>query len=68
MQIIADVLGAPVFATTEAETTIRGTVFLATGDEPQARLGQRYEPDVAHHAIYQRAIERQTALYHRLFG
>lgn len=68
MQIIADVLGAPVFATTEAETTIRGTVFLATGDEPPPRLGQRYEPNVAHHDIYQRAIERQAALYHRLFA
>jgi gluconokinase len=67
MQIIADVLGAPVFATTEAETTIRGTVFLATGDEPQARLGQRYEPNAGHHAIYRQAIERQVALYHRLF-
>ena len=67
MQIIADVLGAPVYATMEAETTIRGAVFLATGGEPEPRLGQRYEPNPAHHTIYQGAIERQSALYHRLF-
>ncbi len=68
MQIIADVLNAPVYATTEAETTIRGAVYLATGNELPPRMGKGYLPDPTRHAIYQRAIERQEALYRRLFG
>jgi gluconokinase len=67
MQIMADVLGATVFATSDAETTIRGAVFLAAGEEPSPRLGKRYEPNPGHHVIYERAIERQQALYERLF-
>ena len=67
MQIIADVLGASVFATTEAETTIRGAVFLATGEEPEPQLGQCYDPNPANHTVYQAAIERQSALYRRMF-
>jgi gluconokinase len=68
MQIMADVLNTTVYATTETETTIRGTVYLATGNERTPVLGQRYTPDPARHAIYSRAIERQMTLYKRLFG
>jgi gluconokinase len=67
MQIMADVLNATVCATTEAETTIRGTVYLATGDELPPKLGTRYTPDPACHMTYRRAVERQMALYKRLF-
>jgi gluconokinase len=67
MQIMADVLNRPIFATTEAETTIRGAVFLATGEEPPPRLGTRYDPDAGRHAVYERAIARQQSLYERLF-
>jgi len=68
MQIIADVLNAPVYATTEAETTIRGAVYLATGNELPPRMGKGYLPDPSRHAVYQRAIERQERLYKRLFS
>ncbi len=67
MQIMADVLGAPVYATAEAEVTIRGTVYLAAGEEPSPQLGRRYDPDSGRCAIYQQAIARQEALYERLF-
>ncbi len=67
MQIMADVLGATVFAATEAEITIRGAAFLAAGEEPSPKLGKRYNPDARRHAIYERAMARQQALYARLF-
>jgi gluconokinase len=68
LQIVADVLNAPVYATAEAESTIRGTVFLATGHEPPPRLGQGYVPDPGRHAIYQQAASRQQALYELHYG
>jgi gluconokinase len=68
MQIIADVLNAPVLALTELETTIRGAVYLATGHEPEPHTGDRYTPDAARHEVYQAAIARQAALYERLFS
>src|SRR5258708_14577651 len=66
MQIMADVLGASVYATTEHEATIRGTVFLATGHEPPPHLGTAYDPHASPRKIYAAAIERQQALYKRL--
>jgi gluconokinase len=67
LQILADVLGAPIYTTTEAEATIRGTVFYATGQEPSIPLGQKYVPDRGRHAIYRIAVERQQTLYEKLF-
>lgn len=67
LQIMADVLNATVYPT-EAETTIRGAVFLATGEEHAPALGPAYTPDPARHTIYQAAMARQQALYERLFG
>jgi gluconokinase len=67
LQILADVLGAPIYVTTEVEATIRGTVFFAAGQEPSVPLGQRYAPDMDRHAVYRMAIERQQTLYEKLF-
>jgi gluconokinase len=75
MQIFADVLGRPVVASAEVETTSRGVALLALralGALPSldvaAADGQVYEPDGAGHARYQEAITRQTWLYERLIG
>ncbi|MEP7287982.1 MAG: gluconokinase [Chloroflexota bacterium] len=68
MQIVADVLNAPVYATTNHETTIRGTVFLATGYEPAPHLGQVYLPDATRHTLYMAGLARQKMLYSRLFS
>lgn len=67
MQIIADVLGRPVYATTETETTIRGALALATGREALPHLGPRYDPNPTASAIYDEAIARQRELYTKLF-
>ena len=66
MQIMADVLDAPVYASAQDEATIRGTALLAMGIEPEPQLGEARMPDPDRHAIYMRAAERQQALYNRL--
>jgi gluconokinase len=68
MQIIADVLNIPVYASLESEATIRGAVYLALGENPAPRLGQVYQPRADYHTIYLEAIARQELLYNRLFG
>ena len=66
MQIMADVLNAPVYASAQAEATIRGTALLAMGADVPPQLGKGCTPDPERHAIYMRAVERQIALYDRL--
>jgi gluconokinase len=76
MQIVADVLGRPVVASGEAETTSRGVALLALRtlgvlpalDAAPAAEGPTYAPDMARHAVYQEAIARQAWLYERLVG
>jgi gluconokinase len=76
MQIVADVLGRPLSASAEAETTSRGSALLALRTlgllpslaEAPIAIGQTYEPDPARNAIYQQAIARQGWLYERLIG
>lgn len=68
MQIMADVLNAPVYANLEPEATIRGAMYMALGLNPTPRLGACYDPDAGHNAIYREAITRQEALYTRLLG
>ncbi|MBI5302756.1 MAG: gluconokinase [Chloroflexi bacterium] len=71
VQIIADVLNAPVIASAETEATSRGDAVLAlkalgiinSFDDAPATLGATIEPDAARHAIYARAMERQSELY-----
>ena len=76
MQIVADVLGRPLVASGEAETTSRGVALLALHnlgvlpalDALPASEGPTYEPDHARHTIYQQAIRRQEWLYERLIA
>ena len=76
MQIVADVLGRPLVASGEAETTSRGVAILALHhlgvlpslDALPASEGPTYEPDHARHTIYQQAISRQEWLYERLIA
>jgi gluconokinase len=67
-QIIADALGIPVVVSADTEATLRGTGFLAAGLAPHPVEGQTFQPDPAHHAVYQQAIARQEAAYRRWFG
>ena len=76
MQICADVLGRPVYASGVDEATARGVAVVALrslGFIPSlAALPTvptvRYTPDDAAHQAYQRASERQRLLYERLIG
>jgi gluconokinase len=73
-QIFADVLGRPVVISAEPEATSRGAALLALRalailpalDTAPAADGPAYEPDNAHHTLYQAAIARQRRLYDRL--
>jgi gluconokinase len=67
MQIVADVLNAPVYANLEPEATIRGPMYLALGLNPAPQLGTVYTPDATRNAIYREAIRRQENLYKTLF-
>src|SRR5207249_6450787 len=69
LQIMADVLGRPILASTEPEASSRGAALLALEAigalaEPLEALpaptGQRFEPIAAHTARYQAAAERQA--------
>lgn len=74
MQIFADVLGRTVVASAEPEATSRGTALLALRalgaipsiEDIAAADGEAYEPNAAHHQVYQAAIARQRYLYDRL--
>ena len=71
LQICADVLGRPVTASAVVEATARGVALLALRslgaigrlDEIATPLAATYQPDMPTHAIYQRAAQRQHALY-----
>ena len=70
-QMLADVLGRPVTLSDTREASSRGAVLLALEMEGKIRdiadvpvpLAQTYEPDMARHARYQKALERQEELY-----
>ncbi len=76
VQIMADVLGAPVTASREEEASSRGAAILAlralgtisSFDEVPASLGQVYIPDVKHHEVYVAAMQRQGAMYEAIVG
>lgn len=78
-QIMSDVLGHALIASTEPEASLRGAALAALERldafpdlEEVATLvldgAQRYQPDAENHAIYTKAIERQRELYRLLLG
>jgi gluconokinase len=70
-QVMADVLGAPVTQSGEAEGSARGAAILALetigaikdASKAPVPLGQTFKPNPKHTAIYQRARARQQRLY-----
>jgi gluconokinase len=77
MQIMADVLGRPVLASSESEASLRGAALAAL--ESLGLLSQRietmappvarsYEPVEGHTERYRAAAERQARLYEALIG
>jgi gluconokinase len=75
MQILADVLGRPLLASTEAEASSRGVALLVLEtlgllDRPLEDIRpvgrRRVEPRPAHTARYRAAAERQRRLYDAL--
>jgi gluconokinase len=75
MQIMADVLGRPVLASTELEASSRGASLLALEtlgllseplDSMQPATQRRYEPVSEHTDRYRAAAERQRRLYDQL--
>ena len=72
-QMLSDVLGQQVIACNEPEATSRGAAILALKalglgnlESFPARLGRVFEPNLEHHAIYQRGLERQRGLIEKL--
>ena len=72
MQIMADALGRPVLASTEAEASSRGAAILALeaigtalpNNQPSTEM--RFEPAAEHTETYRAAAERQQRLYDAL--
>lgn len=74
--ILCDALGAPLTGSREHEASARGAALLAlercgvvadVADVPFER-GETLAPNQANHAIYSRALERQNALYGKIYG
>lgn len=75
-QIMADCIGAPLIESREKEASARGAALLAleaigaisdVRDLPAER-GRIIMPDLACREVYDRALERQNALYSHLYG
>jgi gluconokinase len=70
-QMMADVIGLPVIASTAPEASSRGAAFLALKafgritdvDVAPVPLGATFEPQPAHHERYRRGRARQQRLY-----
>lgn len=66
LQIMADVLGAPVYPCVAGEATLRGSALLAMQREVAPATGPGCRPRAEYHAVYQAAVARQQDLYDRL--
>ncbi len=75
-QIMCDCLGVPLLMSQEAEASARGAALMAleacgeiedAGTIPAER-GETLQPKMTHHQIYARALDRQNALYAKLYG
>jgi gluconokinase len=69
-QIAADALGRPITASAVPEASGRGAALLALEalggpaiEEVEAPLGEVHQPDLARHAVYGEALNRQRKLY-----
>jgi gluconokinase len=67
---MADALGRPITASAVPEASSRGAALLVLEtlggpgvEDVEAPLGQTYEPDLSHHAVYEEALARQRELY-----
>jgi gluconokinase len=75
-QMLADVLGRPIYLSDVAEASSRGAVLLALEasgklksiENATVSFGGRYEPDMARHRIYLAGLERQQKFYERLIA
>lgn len=76
MQMLADILGAPVTASEEEEASARGAAMVTlralgvieTFDQVPTALGETYTPRPEHFEIYQRARKRHESLYDLMLG
>jgi gluconokinase len=75
-QIVCDCIGAPLVQSCESEASARGAALLALeacgligdiGDVP-AECGDTTQPDMKRHAVYERALVRQNALYDQVYA
>lgn len=73
-QIIADVLGRSVMLSEPREASVRGAALLALEAAGKiqsitalpVRVERTFEPNMSHHAQYQKGLERQQRIYERL--
>ena len=74
--ILCDAIGAPLTGSREHEASARGAALLALEHlgavEDAAKVpferGEHLEPNLDNHQIYARALERQNALYGKIYG
>ena len=74
--ILCDAIGAPLTASREHEASARGAALLALEQlgaiQDAAQIpferGEHLEPNLDNHRIYARALERQNALYGKIYG
>ena len=74
--ILCDAIGAPLTGSREHEASARGAALLALEHlgaiDDAAKVpferGGHLEPNAANHRIYARALERQNALYGKIYG
>ncbi|MBV9848398.1 MAG: gluconokinase [Armatimonadetes bacterium] len=75
-QIIADVFGVPVITSRIAEASSRGAALFAAQSlgliaelsDPPLYKGRSFQPNLAHHEIYQKARARHEELYGKILG
>jgi len=76
IQILADVLGAPIMLSTTSESSTRGAALLALEaagkianiETRKVAAGTTFEPDLSRYARYQMGLERQQRIYDQLFN
>ncbi|HLZ68346.1 MAG TPA: gluconokinase [Dehalococcoidia bacterium] len=72
--ILADVIGAPMVASLEGQTTLRGTAVTALevvapkAERVPAAIGDTFSPNAEHRAAYDAARERQISAYDALIA